>query len=90
MVRPGKNTKRSGKRAKAMVRGHAVTKLNQVGKKPSQDKGRLGKRTGLVRKVIRDVSGFAPYEKRVMDLLKAGGKDEKKALKLCKKRLGTH
>jgi large subunit ribosomal protein L36e len=69
MVRPGKSTKRNGKRAKAMVRGHAITKLSQVSKSPSGDKGRLGKRVSLIRKVIRDVSGFAPYEKRVMDLI---------------------
>jgi large subunit ribosomal protein L36e len=35
--------------------------------------------------------GFAPYEKRVMELLKTGiAKDYKKALKLSRKRLGTH
>lgn len=86
MARPGKATKR----AKRMTRGHAVTKLPKV-KKPSELKGRLGKRTDHVRKVIRSVVGYSPYEKKLMELIQAGGsKEEKKALKLAKKRLGTH
>jgi large subunit ribosomal protein L36e len=37
--------------------------------------------------LIRDVVGFAPYEKRVMELLK--NSKDKRARKLAKKRLGT-
>jgi large subunit ribosomal protein L36e len=37
--------------------------------------------------LIREVVGFAPYEKRVLELIK-NGKD-KKARKLAKRRLGT-
>jgi hypothetical protein len=40
-----------------------------------------------VRSLIREVSGFAPYEKHVMELLK--NSKDKKARKLAKKRLGT-
>lgn len=32
--------------------------------------------------------GFAPYEKRAMEVLKLG--KEKRAQRFCKKRLGTH
>ena len=41
-----------------------------------------------MRDLMRDVTGFAPYEKRVMELLKLN--KDKRALKFCKKRLGTH
>jgi hypothetical protein len=30
----------------------------------------LGKRVRLVREIIRDVAGFAPYEKRILDIIK--------------------
>lgn len=86
MARPGK----APKKAKKLTKGHAVTKLAKVSK-PSYRKGRLSKRTALVRSVIREVTGFAPYERKVLELLQAGStKDEKKALKVAKKRLGTH
>lgn len=54
-------------------------------------KGRKGKRVALIRQIVREATGFAPYEKRIIELMKTGtSKDNKKALKLCKKRLGTH
>ena len=54
-------------------------------------KGKLSKKRADIKNIIREVVGFAPYEKRVMELLKVGGARElKKALKTCKKRLGTH
>jgi len=78
--------------------GHITTKigkqLNKKGKevvRPSRRRGVLGKRVKLIRDTIKEVVGFAPYEKRVMELIKTGiAKDSKKALKLCKARLGTH
>jgi len=45
------------------------------------------KRTKFVRELIREVTGFAPYERRVMELLK--NSKDKRAKKLAKKRLGT-
>lgn len=41
--------------------------------------------------MIGEIAGLAPYEKKLMELMQMGGaKDEKKALKLAKSRLGTH
>lgn len=48
----------------------------------------LGQRTKFVRSLVREVVGYAPYEKRIMELLKVG--KDKRALKLAKKKLGTH
>lgn len=41
----------------------------------------------FVKSIIREVAGFSPYEKRVMELLR--NSKDKKAKKLTKKRLGT-
>lgn len=48
---------------------------------------RAGKRVRLIREVVRDVAGLAPYERRVTELLKVG--KDKRALKLCKKKVGS-
>merc|ERR1711931_54173 len=45
-------------------------------------------KAAFMRDLMRDVTGFAPYEKRFMELLKLN--KDKRALKFCKKRLGTH
>ena len=48
---------------------------------------RLSKRVKFVREIISEVAGMAPYEKRVGELLKVG--KDKRALKLCKKKVST-
>lgn len=48
---------------------------------------RLGKHTKFVRDIVREVAGLAPYEKRVMELLKVG--KDKRALKVAKKKVGA-
>lgn len=43
------------------------------------------KRVKLIRDLIREVTGYAPYEKRCMEMLRIG--KDKKALKFVKKRV---
>lgn len=45
----------------------------------------------MVRGIVREVAGWAPYEKRIMEILKGGGNNPtKRAWRFAKKRLGTH
>ena len=45
----------------------------------------------MVRDLIGEVVGMAPYEKRLLDMLKTGGaSSEKRMYKYAKRRLGTH
>ncbi|XP_021653064.2 60S ribosomal protein L36-3 isoform X2 [Hevea brasiliensis] len=68
-------------------KGHIVTK-NESAPHPSGRMGRTSKRVSFVRGLIREVVGFAPYEKRITELLKVG--KDKRALKVAKRKLGTH
>ncbi|XP_054787531.1 60S ribosomal protein L36-3-like [Prosopis cineraria] len=68
-------------------KGHVVTK-KELAPRPSNRKGKTSKRVHFVRSLIREVAGFAPYEKRITELLKVG--KDKRALKVAKRRLGTH
>ena len=49
---------------------------------------RLATRVSLVREIVKEVAGMAPYEKRIAELLRIG--KDKRALKYAKKKLGTH
>ncbi|OKL62258.1 hypothetical protein UA08_02809 [Talaromyces atroroseus] len=53
----------------------------------SRSKGRLSRRTAFVRDIVKEVAGLAPYERRVVELLR--NSQDKRARKLAKKRLGT-
>jgi large subunit ribosomal protein L36e len=68
-------------------KGHVVTK-RELPARPSGRKGQTSKRVHFVRGLIREVAGFAPYEKRITELLKVG--KDKRALKVAKRKLGTH
>ncbi|KAK3447193.1 hypothetical protein EUGRSUZ_A02774 [Eucalyptus grandis] len=68
-------------------KGHIVTK-KELAPRPSDRKGKSSKRVHFVRSLIREVAGFAPYEKRITELLKVG--KDKRALKVAKRKLGTH
>jgi large subunit ribosomal protein L36e len=73
--------------AAGLNKGHVVTKREKVAR-PAARKGRLSKRVKFVREIVKEVAGLAPYEKRATELLKVGR--DKRALKLCKRKLGTH
>ncbi|KAG1755625.1 ribosomal protein L36e [Suillus lakei] len=67
-------------------KGYPTTAIPKT-TRPSHRKGIQSTKNKFVRSVVREVSGFAPYERRVLELLR-NAKD-KKARKLTKKRLGT-
>ena len=76
-----------------MQKGHKVTKIvpgqtKGARVRPSRNKGRLTKHNKFIRSLVREIVGYAPYEKRGMELLKVS--KDKRALKFLKKRLGTH
>merc|ERR1711933_301632 len=73
--------------ARGKNKGHIVTR-RELPARVANRKGRLGKQTKFVREIVREIMGFAPYEKRCMELLKVG--KEKRALKVCKAKLGSH
>uniref|UniRef100_A0A8C7PMV3 60S ribosomal protein L36 n=1 Tax=Oncorhynchus mykiss TaxID=8022 RepID=A0A8C7PMV3_ONCMY len=70
--------------AVGLSKGHPVTK-NVTAPKHGRRRGRLTKHSKFVRDMIREVCGFAPYERRAMELLKVS--KDKRALKFIKKRV---
>lgn len=46
------------------------------------------KHNKFIRSIVREIAGFAPYERRAMEFLRIS--KDKRALKFLKKRLGTH
>merc|ERR1712066_614742 len=68
-------------------KGHKTT-LNELKKRPSNNKGKQTNHNKFVRDLFREVAGFSPYEKRAMELLRIS-KDER-CLKFLKKRIGSH
>uniref|UniRef100_A0A670KDW6 60S ribosomal protein L36 n=1 Tax=Podarcis muralis TaxID=64176 RepID=A0A670KDW6_PODMU len=72
--------------AVGLNKGHKVTK-NVVKPRQCRRRGRLTKHTKFVRDMIREVCGFAPYERRAMELLKVS--KDKRALKFIKKRVSA-
>ncbi|CAN6612008.1 large ribosomal subunit protein eL36B [Trichomonascus vanleenenianus] len=68
-------------------KGHKVTPRTPA-PKPSYKKGTSSARTRFVRDLVREVAGLAPYERRVVELIR--NSQEKRARKLAKKKLGTH
>merc|ERR1711973_728476 len=70
-----------------LSKGRKVTKQT-LKPKAARRKGHLNKRVKFIRDIVQEVCGFAPYEKRALELLKIN--KDKRALKFVKKRLGTH
>ena len=50
--------------------------------------GKLTTHNKFVRDLVREVTGFSPYEKRAMELLRIS--KDKRCLKFLKKRIGNH
>uniref|UniRef100_A0A1I7Z5G3 60S ribosomal protein L36 n=1 Tax=Steinernema glaseri TaxID=37863 RepID=A0A1I7Z5G3_9BILA len=73
--------------ATGLEKGFPVTK-NVRKTRQSRHKGKVSKKTKVVRELVREVCGFAPYERRTLELLRIG--KDKKALKYLKKRIGKH
>merc|ERR1712027_120936 len=75
--------------AVGLNKGHKVTKLEDGRKtRPTRRKGEATKHARFVRELVREITGFAPYERRCQELLRIS--KDKRALKFCKKRLGSH
>lgn len=68
-------------------KGHVVTKRTPFKPRPAGTTAGSAHKD-LVKSVVAEVCGFAPYEKRILELLRVG--KDKRALKFAKKRLGTH
>ena len=52
---------------------------------------RISKRVSLARSIAREVAGLAPYERRILDMIKTGGSAaDKRIYKFAKRRLGSH
>jgi large subunit ribosomal protein L36e len=68
-------------------RGYQVTKRVPPPRQ-ARRKGVTSRRVRAIKDIIREVSGFTPYEKRIMELLR--NNLDKRALKFAKRRLGTH
>ena len=72
--------------AVGLNKGKQVTAIAPVAK-ISYKKGTSSKRTVFVRSLVREIAGLAPYERRIIDIIRNSG--EKRAKKVAKKRLGS-
>jgi large subunit ribosomal protein L36e len=74
--------------AVGLNKGHVVSSIEV----PSWQNGKAPrKRVSVIRKVISELVGKAPYERKIIELLKQKkANSNKKAYKLAKKSLGTH
>jgi hypothetical protein len=75
-IRWGRNTRRLGSTCQDIERERSLGSARLIS---------YSEKKTFVKSVIREVAGFAPYEKRVMELLR--NSKDKKARKLTKKRV---
>lgn len=73
--------------SRGLDKGYKVTKTAKT-VKASRHKGALSKKSKIAREIVREIVGFAAYERRAMELLRISR--DKKALKFLKKRIGQH
>ncbi|KAL4402539.1 ribosomal protein L36 [Malassezia pachydermatis] len=67
-------------------RGHPTTR-RVLAPRPVSKKAVAGERVTTIRSVVREVAGFAPYERRAMELIR--NSKDKRARKFIKRRIGT-
>ena len=74
--------------AMGLNKGHIVNKIEV----PSRQKiERPRKRLSIIRKIVHEISGHAPYERKAMEVLKQSkGNADKKAYKIIKSALHGH
>ena len=76
--------------AQGKNKGHVVT-VRAKESRPKHTKGNKGKRVSMCREIAREVAGLAPYERRILDMIKTGGAAaDKRIYKFAKRRLGSH
>merc|ERR1711974_123310 len=73
--------------AMGLKKGHRVQKTEFKPRHRAR-KGKITVANKMIRELIREICGFAPYERRCMEFLKISR--EKRALRFLKRRLGTH
>merc|ERR1711991_22876 len=66
-------------------RGYVIHKLLPAKKDPRRP---TSKKAKFTKEVVREVAGFAPYERRLIDLCR--NNLDKRALRLAKRKLGSH
>merc|ERR1712060_160828 len=68
-------------------KGHKTTK-NPEAPRQARKRGQNTKKNKFIRETVREVMGFAPYERRALELLRVS--KDKRCLRFLKKRLGAH
>ena len=79
--------------AMGLNKGHVLTKIeiSSSSKVKNATEKKPRKRVKLIRKVVKEIVGHAPYERKIMEMLKQSkANKEKISYKMCKKALGTH
>ena len=79
--------------AVGLNKGFVVTRLDAHDKQKAQKshrKGKLHPRVAAVRAVVSEICGQAPYERKMIEMIRTGNqKKEKRAVILARRRLGS-
>ena len=75
-------------------KGHIVTRPanpDAFKANKSHRKGRLHPRVKAIREVMQEVTGLSPFQRKMVEMLKTGDAvKEKKAVRMARKRTGSH